>query len=159
MLAHDVLQALKELPDTGSGFVVGGRREQVSIEVFPERLAGYGISLDQVANTIRTANAEQQAGGVETGGTHFTVVTGSFLKNVEDINRLVVGTHDDSPVYVHDIARVRQGPEDARQLVGYYTGAAGDPDINADGVPAVTLAIAKRRDPTGSPWPTPSRNG
>jgi len=149
MLAHDVLQALKELPDTGNGFVVGGRREQVSIEVFPERLAGYGISLDQVANTIRTANAEQQAGGVETGGTHFTVVTGSFLKNVEDINRLVVGTHNDIPVYVHDIARVKQGPEDAKQLVGYYTGAASDLEIKADGVPAVTLAIAKKEGSNG----------
>ncbi|MES9974212.1 MAG: efflux RND transporter permease subunit, partial [Candidatus Thiodiazotropha sp.] len=149
MLGHDVLQALKELPDTGNGFVVGGRREQVTIEVFPERLAGYGISLDQVANTIRTANAEQMAGGVETGSTHFNVVTGSFLENVEDINRLVVGTHNNVPVYVHDIARVKQGPEDAKQLVGYYTGAASDLEIKADGVPAVTLAIAKKEGSNG----------
>jgi multidrug efflux pump subunit AcrB len=149
MLGHDVLQALKALPDTGNGFVVGGRREQVTIEVFPERLAGYGISLDQVANTIRTANAEQQAGGVETGSTHFNVVTGSFLQNVEDINRLVVGTHNNVPVYVHDIARVKQGPEDAKQLVGYYTGRASNLDIKADGVPAVTLAIAKKEGSNG----------
>jgi multidrug efflux pump subunit AcrB len=149
MLGHDVLQALKALPDTGNGFVVGGRREQVTIEVFPERLAGYGISLDQVANTIRTANAEQKAGGVETGSTHFNVVTGSFLQNVEDINRLVVGTHNNVPVYVHDIARVKQGPEDAKQLVGYYTGSASNLDIKADGVPAVTLAIAKKEGSNG----------
>ena len=149
MLGHDVLQTLKELPDTGNGFVVGGRREQVTIEVFPERLAGYDISLDQVANTIRTANAEQLAGGVEAGSTHFSVVTGSFLKHAEDINRLVVGTHNDVPVYVHDIARVKQGPEDAKHLVGYYTGAASDLEIKADGVPAVTLAIAKKEGSNG----------
>ncbi|MET0119465.1 MAG: efflux RND transporter permease subunit, partial [Candidatus Thiodiazotropha sp. 6PLUC9] len=149
MLGHDVLQTLKELPDTGNGFVVGGRREQVTIEVFPERLAGYGISLDQVANTIRTANAEQLAGGVEAGSTHFSVVTGSFLKNVEDINRLVVGTHNEVPVYVHDIARVKQGPEDAQHLVGFYTGAASELDIKADGVPAITLAIAKKAGSNG----------
>ncbi|MEW8499481.1 MAG: efflux RND transporter permease subunit, partial [Candidatus Thiodiazotropha taylori] len=149
MLGHDVLQTLKELPDTGNGFVVGGRREQVTIEVFPERLAGYGISLDQVANTIRTANAEQMAGGVEAGSTHFSVVTGSFLKHAEDINRLVVGTHNDVPVYVHDIARVKQGPEDAKQLVGFYTGAASNLDIKADGVPAITLAIAKKAGSNG----------
>ncbi len=119
MLAHDVLQALKEIPNTGNGFVVGGRKEQVTVEVVPERLAGFGISLDQVANTIRTANSEQRAGGVEAGSTHFTVVTGSFLKSVEDINRLVVGTHNDVPVYVHDVAKVKQGPEDAKQLVGF----------------------------------------
>ncbi len=149
MLAHDVLQVIKELPNTGNGFVVGGRREQVTIEVFPERLAGFGISLDQVANTIKTANSEQQAGGVESGDTHFTVVTGSFLRSAADINRLVVGTHNDVPVYVHDIARVKQGPEDAKQLVAYYTGAASEIDIKADGVPAVTVAVAKKEGSNG----------
>ncbi len=149
MLAHDVLQALKELPDTGKGFVVGGRREQVTLEVLPERLAGYGISLDQVANTIRTANSEQQAGGVEAGSTYSNVVTGAFLETIEDINRLRVGTHNGADVYIHDIARVKQGPEDAKQLVGYYTGAASDLDIRADGVPAVTLAIAKKEGSNG----------
>ncbi|MEW8508651.1 MAG: efflux RND transporter permease subunit [Candidatus Thiodiazotropha sp.] len=149
MLGHDVLQALKELPDTGNGFVVGGRREQVTIEVFPERLAGYGISLDHVADTIRKSNAEQQAGGVEAGSTYSNVVTGAFLKTTEDINRLVVGSHNGVDVYVHDIARVKQGPEDAKQLVGYYTGAASDLEIKADGVPAITLAIAKKEGSNG----------
>ncbi|MCU7827728.1 MAG: efflux RND transporter permease subunit [Candidatus Thiodiazotropha sp. (ex Myrtea sp. 'scaly one' KF741663)] len=149
MLAHDVLQSLKELPNTGNGFVVGGRREQVTVEVFPERLAGFGISLDQVASRIQESNSEQRAGGVEAGSTYTSVVSGAFLKSVDDINRLVVGTHNDVKVYMHDIARVKQGPEDAKQLVGYYTGAASDLEIKADGVPAVTLAIAKKEGSNG----------
>jgi multidrug efflux pump subunit AcrB len=150
MLAQDVLQSLKEIPDTGNSFVVGGRAEQVTVEVFPERLGGYGISLDKVANTIRTANSEQQAGGVESGNTHFTVMTGSFLKTAEDISRLVVGTHNNVPVYVHDVASVRQGPEDARHLVAYYTGpAAGEDMPNASGAPAVTIAVAKKPGANG----------
>jgi multidrug efflux pump subunit AcrB len=148
-LGHDVLQTLKELPNTGNGFVVGGRREQVTIEVSPERLAGYSISLDQVANTIRSANAEQHAGGVEAGSIYSKVVTGAFLKNTEHINRLVVGTHQGADVYVHDIAQVKQGPEDAKHLVGYYTGAASDLRTKADGEPAVTLAIAKKEGSNG----------
>ncbi|MCU7882121.1 MAG: efflux RND transporter permease subunit [Candidatus Thiodiazotropha sp. (ex Lucinoma aequizonata)] len=149
MLAHDVLQSLKELPDTGNGFVVGGRREQVTIEVFPERLAGFGISLDQVASRIKESNSEQWAGSVEAGSTYKRLVSGAFLTSVEDINRLVVGTHNEVNVYMHDIARVKQGPEDAKQLVGYYTGAANDLVIKADGVPAVTLAIAKKEGSNG----------
>jgi len=144
MLAHDVLQSIKEIPDTGNGFVVGGRAEQVTIEVSPERLSGYGISLDQVANRIQTSNSEQQAGGVESGNTRFTVMTGAFLKTTDDISRLVIGTHNDVPVYVHDVARVVQGPEDAKQLVAYYTGPAGDHEQPASGIPAVTIAVAKK---------------
>ncbi len=149
MLAHDVLQSVKEIPNTANSFVVGGRSEQVTVEVYPERLSGYGISLDQVAQTIKTANAEAQAGGVESQGTRFTVMTGSFLRSSEDISRLVVGTHNDVPVYVHDVARVWQGPEDASQLVAYYTGAAGPEHLLADGVPAVTIAVAKKEQTNG----------
>ncbi|MES9904125.1 MAG: efflux RND transporter permease subunit, partial [Sedimenticola sp.] len=144
MLAHDVLQSIKEIPNTSSGQVVGGRAEQVTVEVFPERLSGYGITLDQVANTIRTANSEQMAGGIESGNTHFNVMTGSFLKSADDISRLVVGTHNEVPVYVHDVARVTQGPEDAKQLVAYYTGRANSSEHPASGVPAVTIAVAKK---------------
>ena len=144
MLAHDVLQSIKEIPDTGNGFVVGGRAEQVTIEVSPERLSGYGISLDQVANRIQTSNSEQRAGGVESGNTRLTVMTGAFLKTTDDISRLVIGTHNDVPVYVHDVAQVVQGPEDAKQLVAYYTGPAGDHEQPASGIPAVTIAVAKK---------------
>ena len=149
MLALDVLQSIKELPNTGAGFVVGGRAEQVRIEVYPERLSGYNISLDQVAQTIKTANAEQQAGGVESGDAHLTVVTGSFLRSADDISRLVVGTHNNVPVYVHDVARVVQEPEDAKQLVAYYTGPAYKGEGKADGAPAVTLAVAKKEGTNG----------
>jgi multidrug efflux pump subunit AcrB len=148
-LALSVLQSIKEIPDTGEGFVVGGRAEQVTIEVLPERLAGYGISLGQVAQAIKQANVEQQAGNVEAGGTHFTVVTGKFLQTADDINHLKVGSHNGVPVYVRDVAQVRQGPEDARRMVAYYTGAAAEnPDL-AISVPAVTIAIAKKKGTNG----------
>nr|WP_242519166.1 efflux RND transporter permease subunit [Halochromatium roseum] len=144
LLAQDVLQSLKEVKDTGNSFIVGGRAEQITVDAYPERLSGYRISLDEVASTIRAANAEASAGGVESSGTHFSVVSGSFLKGAEDIQRLVVGTYNEIPVYVHDIARVRQGPEDADQLVAYYSGPAAGSDLRADGAPAVTIAIAKK---------------
>ena len=144
LLAQDVLQGLKQVKDTGNAFIVGGRREQLTVDVFPERLSGYQISLDQVAQTLKTANSETDAGGVEASGTRFSVTTGSFLTGVDDINRLVVGTFNDIPVYVRDVARVSQGPEDASQLVAYYTGAASETQDKAEGRPAVTIAIAKK---------------
>ncbi|MGF1613333.1 MAG: efflux RND transporter permease subunit [Gammaproteobacteria bacterium] len=143
-LALDVLQSLKEIPNTGFNFIVGGRKEQVRVEVYPERLSGFGVSFDQVAETIRTANSEQQVGNVEAGDTHFTVVTGAFLRTADDISRLVVGSHAGIPIYIRDVARIFQGPEEAKQLVAYYTGPARQWDIDAEGEPAVTIAIAKK---------------
>ncbi len=149
MLALDLQQKLKEIPDTGSSFIVGGRREQLKIEVYPERLAGYHISLDQVAQAIKGANSEQAAGNVESGGQRMTVVTGAFLNSVESIQRLVVGNFNGGPVYLRDVAKVSLGPEDATQLVAYYSGKAAEGQYRADGEPAVTIAVAKKKGSNG----------
>ncbi|MBT8429517.1 MAG: efflux RND transporter permease subunit, partial [Gammaproteobacteria bacterium] len=125
------------------------RAEQVTVEVYPERLAGYGLSLAQVAQAITASNLEQQMGGVESGGSHMMVVSGAFLVTVDDINRLQVGSHNGVPVYVSDVADVRQGPEDASQTVAYYTGAASEDPDRAISVPAVTIAVAKKKGTNG----------
>ena len=144
-LSLDVLQRLEEVPNSGKGFVVGGRSDQIRVEVSPERLSGFGLSVDQVANTIKTANSEQSAGSVEGNNSSFNVYTGAFLKNAQDISNLVVAIRKGSPVYVRDVAWVYQAPEETKKIVNYSTGLAHDgstPEtINS---PAVTIAVAKK---------------
>ena len=144
-LALDVLQRLEEVPNSGKGFVVGGRAEQIRVEVSPERLSGFGISVEDVGNTIRTANAEQSAGTVEGGNSSFNVYTGAFLKNAQDISNLVVAIRKGSPVYVRDVAWVYQAPEETNKMATYSTGLAhdGSSPETVDS-PAVTIAVAKK---------------
>jgi len=149
-LGMDVLQRLREVPDTGQGFVVGGRAEQVRIEVNPERLAGYGLTLDQVAQAVKSANQQLQAGSVEASSTSLSVYTGSFLRTADEISHLIVGSRGGLPVYILDVAEVIHGPEEAQQVVGYYTGAAASEEegsVNAE--PAVTIALAKKEGTNG----------
>ena len=148
-LSLDLLQSLKQIPNTGQGFVVGGRSEQVKVEILPERLAGFGVTLDMIANTIRTANSEMRAGSLETGGRHYVVSTGAFLRSAEDVGRLVIGSSQGNPVYVRDVADVSQELSDVDQLVQFYTGAAYAGSLQADGLPSVTLAIAKKEGANG----------
>ncbi len=150
LLALDLLQRLGGVKNVGKGFIVGGREDQVKVEVMPERLSGYGISMQQVAQTIQTANAEQSAGDVESSGMSFEVRTGSFLTNAKEIGRLVIGIRNGAPVYVRDVARVSQESADPKQLVTFFTGPAysGDTD-EANGESAVTIAIAKKEGSNG----------
>ena len=150
-LSTDVLHIIETIPDTGEAFIVGGRRTQVRIEVMPERLSGFGISLDQVANTIRTANGEQVAGHSEAGNLSFKVYTGSFLHTAKQIANLVIGVHNDMPVYVRDIASVYQGPEEPKGMVEFYTGDHYAGETVAKGLPAVTIAIAKKEGSNAVP--------
>ncbi|VAW79372.1 Acriflavin resistance protein [hydrothermal vent metagenome] len=149
-LGVDVLQRLREVPDTGQGSVVGGRAEQVRIEVNQERLAGYGLTLDQLAQAVNAANQQTQAGFTEASNSAFSVYTGSFLRTADEISRLVIGVYSGAPVYVRDVARVIHGPEETRKMIGFYTGQAADDSVAvADGEPAVTIALAKKEGSNG----------
>jgi multidrug efflux pump subunit AcrB len=149
-LAFDVLQRLQEVKDTGPGFVVGGQKSQIRVEVLPERLAGYNMSLDQIAETIQQANTELGSGELEMHNRVFEVTSGAYLRNARDVADLVIGTHHGMSVYVRDVAKVIAGPEETARLVSLYTGPAWSADsVSADGAPAVTIAISKQEGSNG----------
>jgi multidrug efflux pump subunit AcrB len=142
LVALDVLQAVSEMPEVNHGFVVGGRPEQLRVEVLPERLAGFGITLDQLASTLRAANSAKGVGSAELQDRSFKVYTGSFLRTATDVENLMIGIFSGAPVYVRDVAQVIQGPGETHEDVRIW-GKKGE------GVPAVTLAIAKKAGTNG----------
>jgi multidrug efflux pump subunit AcrB len=145
-----VMQRLKQVENTGQAFIVGGRRTQVRIEVLPERLAGFDISLDQVAETIRGANAETIDGAMEHGNHHFRVSSGHFLRTAEEVGDLVVSSHHGMPVYVRDVARLIDGAGETENMVSFVSGPARPLGMAlSDGAPAVTVAIAKKEGSNG----------
>jgi len=142
LIALDVIQRIKEIPNTSQSFIVGGRTEQIRIEVYPERLSGFGINLDQIAHTVRAANTQRGVGNVESNGKSFRLYTGSFLKHANDVRKLIVGLYKNQPVYLADVAQVIEGPSETSNIVNFYSGKASEDHIVA--APAVTLAIAKK---------------
>jgi len=151
LVALDILQGISTVDNASQGFVVGGRSDQLKIEVLPEKLSGYEISLDQIANTIQTANSELGLGNIEQSDMSSKVYSGSFLKSVSDIESLVVTIKDGSPVYVRDIAKVTAAPSDTKQLVNYYTSPLqlAEGEEEAYSASAVTVALAKKKGSNG----------
>ncbi|MFP4247486.1 MAG: efflux RND transporter permease subunit [Halochromatium sp.] len=149
MLGLQLLQELKQVENTGNGFVVGGRQREIGIEPQPEQLRGYGLSLDQLAETIRSANTGRGTGSVEQGETQRSVSVGQNLQGAGNIERLVINTEDGQSVYVGDVAKVNAGAERADQAVFFYTGPSHPADEAANGVGAVTIAIAKQPGSNG----------
>jgi len=149
LIALDTLQKLSEVPNSNQGFVVSGRKEELRVEVLPEKLAGYGISLPQMAQVIQQANSEKSVGDIEAWDKSFKVYTGSFLKSAQDVESIVVGLKNGIPVYIRDVANVLHGPSDVSHMVNHYTGPASAEAEVADGAPAVTIAIAKKKGSNG----------
>ena len=152
-LGLNVLQELKQIPNTGEGFVVGGQSEEIRVEILPNKLAGSGVSPEQVANAIRGANAENLVGRSERDNLNLRLYAGAFLRNARDVESLVVTVRDGRPIHVRDVARVSHGIEDADNYVNFYTGPAyaqaNGYQANADGELAVTVAIAKKKGANG----------
>ncbi len=152
-LGLNLLQELKQIPDTGQGFVVGGQSDEIRVEILPNKLSGSGVSPEQVANVIRGANAENAVGRAEADNLNLRLYAGSFLRSATDVENLVVTVRDGKPVYVRDVARVSHTIEDANRYVNYYTGPAYEQangrQANADGELAVTVAIAKKKGSNG----------
>ncbi len=120
LLGFDVLQEVASVAETSQGFVVGGEPTEIAIEVDPEKLAGYDISLTQIGQTIQAANNEKTAGTFAAWQQSFLVYTGEYLSGVEDIESLIVGVKNNAPVFVRDIARVLEKPRDTSNIVTFY---------------------------------------
>jgi len=150
LVALEVMQRLKTVDNTASSFIVGGRPETIRVEVMPERLKGYSISVSQLAQTISAANDRSDIGTAESGGTHFRVYTGRFLQHARDIENIIVGVRNGAPVYVRQVAKVIEGGDEAKDFVQYFSGAAADASRpTTKGAPAVTIAIAKKTGTNG----------
>ncbi|MDQ7017111.1 MAG: efflux RND transporter permease subunit [Gammaproteobacteria bacterium] len=152
-LSLNLLQSLKQIPDTGQGFVVGGRSEQIQVDVLPERLAGFGVSLEQVAQVIRASNSEAKTGSMESNNHHMSLYVGGFLASASDVGNLLVSTYQGQPVYIKDVATVTRALQEPNQLVTYSTGVAyqqaTDNNHQANNAQAVTVAIAKKMGANG----------
>lgn len=137
-VAAQVDEQLKRLDDVAETRLLGGLRRQLRVEVEPEKLAAYGLQPTALARLLQAENARRWSGPVNHQNQAWMVESGAFFERLADLETLVVGSFEGRPVYLKDVARLEDGPEEPVELA--FHGTPGD------GLqPAVTLALAKRR--------------
>lgn len=150
LLGYDVLQKVGSIPEAAQGFVVGGEPTEIAVEVSPEKLSGYDISLTQIGETIQSANTESVAGSFAAWQQNYRVYAGEYLKSAEDVGSLIVGVKDKAPVFLRDVATVTETHKEVTNLVNFYTGSGKTSGHQAtDGHAAVTIALAKQPGANG----------
>ncbi len=140
-VAEELRAELIKVPDVGLTYIQGGRAEQIRVEPDPERLALFGVTLEQLAGKLDGANRSFLAGRVREGGETLEVTAGQTLEGVPDIGLLLLTTRDGRPVYVQDVADVVIGSRPEEHRAWTLRRAA---DAGWHRAPAVTLAVAKR---------------
>ncbi len=145
-VAHAIEADIKRVTGTRDVYTVGGAPDTVQIELDLQRVAGYGLALDDLRFALTASNVVRDAGDLVAGGVETPVQAGTFLASRDDVAGLIVGLIEGKPVYLQDIATVRAGPDQPEQYSWFATGPAGDqvglPPL--DHAPAVTIAVAKK---------------
>ena len=131
-----VRRRLLATPGVSQVTVIGGERRQFEVLVDPERLADYGIPLGAVEAALRGANRNTSAGFRVAGGQEYLIQGVGRLRDLDAIGATVIGVHDTRPLYVRDVAELREG---AALKPAVILGIQRQPHVN-------TLALTRQLD-------------
>jgi multidrug efflux pump len=112
--------------------VTGGLEREIRVEVFPEKLAYYGLSIGSFQTIVRGENTNTSGGNIRLGKGRFQLRVPGEFKTPEEIYGLILTLHDGEPVYLKDVARVVDGFKEETSI------------SRLDGREAVNLSVKKR---------------
>jgi multidrug efflux pump subunit AcrB len=141
-VARSVETELKRVPGTREVASIGGPGRAVLVELDPTRMAGTGTTVADLRQALQSANLGLPVGELVAGNRSVAIESGPFLRDAREIEDLVVGVRDGRPVFLREVATVRDGPPPAVRSV-WHGVAARDGRPSAEH-PAVTLTVTKK---------------
>ncbi|MBQ0719143.1 MAG: efflux RND transporter permease subunit [Gammaproteobacteria bacterium] len=145
-VADRVLEGLHSLKTVSATYVRGGRDREINIEVDPGKVKAFNVSLDQVRIAVQTANLSLPLDAKVLHNQLSRVMFKGQLSSADEIRTLIVGTHNQRPVYLSDVATIVDGPSNQRDTLSRFAFGQADPRFDHypdPEIPAVTLAVAK----------------
>ncbi len=108
---------LESVPGVAEVASVGGFVKQYQVKIDPNKLIAYGIPINEVIEAVRSSNNDVGGRVVEFASTEYFVRGRGYIKSVEDIENIPVGTNGNgTPVFIRDVAYVELGPDMRRGL-------------------------------------------
>ena len=114
-VALRLLEPLRALPDVGDTQIVGGSPRTVTAYIDPGRLASTGLALDTVEAQLSAANVALPGSELVNGGRESMVRVSGVLGDAQDVGNVIIGTPNGKPVFLKDVARIEDGPEEPEQ--------------------------------------------
>lgn len=128
----------KSVPNVVEAVGFGGETREYQVQVDPDRLVSYGLTIGQVEQAIALNNTNAGGSFIEHGQQAFNVRAVGLMKTASDIGATVLKTQNGTPVRVRDVARVTQGPKIRLGKVGkairHADGAVLDDDDVVQGI-------------------------
>ena len=148
ILDDQVATPLARVSGVGSVSISGIPEREMQVLCDPYKLDAYGITVEKISQILAAENLNVPAGTVDFGSNVYSMRVQKEFSGRDEILDIVVGTHDGVPVYLRDVARVEDAPEERAQEA-YNDGEKGGMIIvqKQSGANSVTIsrAVMKRR--------------
>ncbi|MEX0912075.1 MAG: efflux RND transporter permease subunit, partial [Gemmatimonadota bacterium] len=131
---EDLSERISRVSGVAGIQIVGGRQAEIEVLVDPERLQAYGLTLQDVTGLIGAENVSVPSGQIIGPESETPVRVVGQYETVEELEELRLFVPGGQVVRLGDIAVVRSGYQEMRQIARY------------NGVPAVSMSIQKRSD-------------
>jgi multidrug efflux pump len=116
-----IQQQLSQIDGVGQIQLGGSALPSVRVEIEPDKLASYGIGLEDVRAAIGAANADSAKGHLDEGDQRYEVLSNDQASKAADYRDLVIAYRNGAPVFLHDVAGVVDSNENIRNA-GLYNG-------------------------------------
>ena len=90
---------------------IGGYEKQYHVTPAPAKLIAYGLSFRELFERLAENNSSVGGGYIEHFDEQYLIRSTGLVKKIEDIESIVLGSHDGVPIYVRDVATVQLGKE------------------------------------------------
>ena len=138
-VAHSIESDLKRVNGTREVTTIGGPGRAILVEIDPARMASVGVTVSDLRSALLSANLGLPVGDLISGNRTVSVESGPFLKQANEVGDLIVAVRGAKPVFLRDVANVRDGPPPPSKYV--WHGVAGK---DGGEYPAVTIAVTKK---------------
>ncbi len=129
-----ILPSLSTLPGVAQVDINGQKKFAIRMRIDPESAASRGLTLDDVANAVRTANANTPVGTLEGARQTLVITANRQLTRAAEFSNLIIATTASGPVRLGDIAQVEDSVESVKTASW------------ANGERAITMSIRRQPD-------------
>ncbi|MGA7352841.1 MAG: efflux RND transporter permease subunit, partial [Acidobacteriaceae bacterium] len=121
-LASTVLeQRLSQIQGVGTVFVGGGATPSVRVEVDPDKLESFGLTMGSVQSVLSLQNSHSPRGQLSNGAVTADIITNDQISQAQDYAPLIVGYHNGAAIRLSDVAGVYNSTQNLR-TAGYMDG-------------------------------------
>lgn len=129
---NDLSPRLERVAGVAAVTINGGLRRQIRVDLSREKLTALNLSPDRIVQILRTENQNIPLGEVNDADRTLLLRSPGQFTNIDEIRNLVVLTRDGVPVYLRDIADVRDTTEDRRSF------------MRINGTPGIRMQVTKQ---------------